>query len=71
MPSREYNGVGDALRAEKIAVQARTIDRPRVVEGSSRDKIQKTTLRGSAYCVIEIPLKWILEKNEGERAKGK
>jgi len=46
MPSQEYDGVGDALRAEKITVQARTIDRPRVVEGSGRDKIQKTTLRG-------------------------
>ena len=62
MLSQEYHEVGDALRAEKIVVQARTIDRSRVVEGSGRDKIQKTTLRGSAYCVIEIPLKWILEK---------
>lgn len=62
MPSQEHNEVGDALRAEKIAVQARTIDGSRVVEGSGRDKIQKTNLRGSAYCVIEIPLKWILEK---------
>ena len=62
MPSPEYNEAGAALRAEKIAVQARKIDRPRVVEGSGRDKIQKTTLKGSAYCVVEIPLKWILEK---------
>ena len=67
MPSQEYSGVGDALKAEKIAVDARTIDRPRVVEGSGRDKIQKTTLRGSAYCVIEIHLKWILEKKEDKR----
>ena len=62
MPSQEYNEVGDALRAERIAVQARTIDRLHVVEGSGRDKTQKTNLRGSAYCVIEIPLKWILDK---------
>jgi hypothetical protein len=62
MPSHEHHKVGDALRAERIAVQARAIDRPRVVEGSGRDKIQRTTLRGSAYCVIQIPLKWILDK---------
>lgn len=62
MPSQEYHKVGEALRAEKIVAEARTIDRPRVVEWSGRDKIQRTTLRGSAYCVIDIPLKWILEK---------
>ena len=62
MPSQELTNVGDALRAERISVQARDIDRPRVVQGSGRDKIQKTTLRGSAYCVIDIPMKWILEK---------
>ena len=62
MPSQELHSVGDALRAEKISVQARDIDRPRIVKGSGRDKIQKTTLRTSAYCVIDMPMKWILEK---------
>ncbi len=62
MPSQEHNKVGDSLRGEKIIAQARDIDRPRIVKGSGRDKIQKTALRGSAYCVIDMPLKWILEK---------
>ena len=62
MPSQERNSIGDALRAEKISVQARDIDNPRIVKGSGRDKIQKTTLRGSAYCVIDMPMKWVLDK---------
>ena len=62
MSSQELINVGDALRAERISAQARDIDRTRVVQSSGRDKIQKTTLRGSAYCVIDIPMKWILEK---------
>ena len=61
-PSQEQNKIGDAIRGEKISVKARTIDKPRVIEGSGRDKIQKTTLRGSAYCVVDLPVKWILEK---------
>jgi len=61
-PSQEQNEIGDAIRGEKISVKARTIDKPRVTEGSGRDKIQKTTLRGSAYCVVDLPVKWILEK---------
>jgi len=49
--------LGDALSADRIAVRARDIDNPRVGEGSHRHKIQSTTLRGSAFCVIEVPLR--------------
>lgn len=54
--------MGDAIRGEKIFVRARTIAKPRIITGSGRDRIQATTLRGSAYCVIDIPVKWVLEK---------
>lgn len=47
---------GDALLAERIAVEARSIDIGRVTQGSSKHKIQTAKLRGSAYCVIEKPL---------------
>ncbi|MBA7678136.1 hypothetical protein ES703_86407 [subsurface metagenome] len=57
----QYN-IGDAIRGEKISVRARAIDKARIIEGSGRDKIQATTLRGSAYCVIDLPVKWVLEK---------
>jgi len=47
---------GDSLKAERIVVQAREIGKIVVKEGSSRHRIQGTTLRGSAYCLIELPL---------------
>lgn len=49
--------VGDALRGERIAVQARGIGKIVIKKGSSRHRIQATTLRDSAYCVIEKPLR--------------
>jgi hypothetical protein len=48
---------GEALLAERIAVQAREIDRAVVKKGSSSHRIQSTKLRGSAFCVIELPLR--------------
>lgn len=60
---KEYYELGDALKADRIAVQARDIADIRYVEGGShRHGIQFTKLRGSAYCVIELPLKAILGK---------
>jgi hypothetical protein len=51
-----HKEVGDALLAERIAVQARTINMGSVTQGSSKHKILTAKLRGSAYCVIEKPL---------------
>jgi hypothetical protein len=51
-----YKNQGDALLAERIAVQARDIAPIRVRKGSHSHKIQDTKLRGSAFCVIEQPL---------------
>lgn len=60
----EYYKLGDALMADRIAVRARDIDRPRYGQGSHRHKILSTTLRGSAYCVIELPLKAVRERRQ-------
>ena len=62
VPYRVYYERGDALSAERIAVEARDIDRIRVVEGSGRHRVQSTTLRDSAFCVIELPLKSVRER---------
>lgn len=62
MPYKVYYERGDALRADRIAVQARDIDRIRVVEGSGRHRIQSTILRDSAFCIIELPLKSVRER---------
>ena len=57
-----HRELGDALLADRIAVQAHDIDNVRYGKGSHRDKIQFTTLRHSAYCVIETPLKAVLQR---------
>lgn len=57
----EYKQFGDALRADRIAVEARDIDKVRYGVGSASHRIQFTKLRDSAYCVIELPLKVIRE----------
>ena len=54
---------GDALLAERIAVQARSIADIRIKHGSHTHKIQNTILRGSAYCVIEVPLVAVQKKS--------
>jgi hypothetical protein len=56
-----YEG-GDALKAERIAVSAHRITRVMVVHGSSAHKTQSATLRDSAFCVIEKPLKTVSER---------
>jgi hypothetical protein len=50
---------GDALEAERIAVQARRIDIGQVVPGSHKHRIKTATLRDSAYCVIEKPFRLV------------
>lgn len=60
----EYKELGDALLADRVAVQAREIDKVRYREGSGSHRIQFTKLRGSAYCVIELPLKAVREKKQ-------
>ena len=57
-----YRAEGDALLAERIAVQARDIDPIRVKKGSHTHRIQVTTLRDSAFCVIEKPLRIVVKK---------
>jgi hypothetical protein len=59
---QEHVSTGDSLRGERIAVEAREIDKIRYGAGSGRHKIQFTKLRDSAYCVIEAPMK-SLHKN--------
>lgn len=61
-PKAPHHQLGDALSGNVISVKARKIDKPRYGEGSHRDRIQFTTLRGSAYCVIDIPVKWFMDK---------
>lgn len=51
-----HRNIGDALRAEKIAVKAEKIRMGNIQVGSSRHQIQTLTLEDKVFCIIEIPL---------------
>ena len=57
-----YRNLGDALRGDRIAVEAFEISPVRVMQRSGSHKGQFTILRKNAFCVIEIPLKAVLDK---------
>ena len=65
----ELTNIGDVLRGEKIAVSASRIDVGTVMKRSHRHKGQFGTLRNNAYCVIEQPMRWVLEKDEGKSSR--
>ena len=60
----EYRNPGDALRGDRIAVAARSIDAMTVAKRSHAHKGQFATLRDNAYCVIEIPLRVVALKKQ-------
>ena len=66
-----YCDKDDALQGDKIAVSARLIDEIAVMKRTGKHRGQFTTLRDNAYCVIEMPFRWVLEKDESKRAKEK
>ena len=51
-----HDKVGDALRADRIAIRASQICEGKILRGSHRHNIQTRILEGDAYCVIEVPL---------------
>ena len=53
---------GDNLKADQIAVKARNIDKIRIIKDTSNHRAQATKLRGSAYCVIDLPYRSIRER---------
>ena len=51
-----HDKLGDALRADKIAVKAGKIREGELQHGSSRHRIQTRILEDEVYCVIQVPL---------------
>ena len=47
---------GDALRGYRVAITARRLSKPAVVNESSRHKANLIIARDNVYCVIEMPL---------------
>ena len=53
---RPHKKVGDALRADKIAVKPGKIRESELLHGSGKHRIQTGILEDEAYCVIQVPL---------------
>lgn len=47
---------GSELRGKKIVAQARKITPQEVIVLSSKHRGRRVKLKGSAYCVIDVPL---------------
>ena len=48
---------GDAIRSDRIAVNARRISKVRVINQSGRHKAIELTVWDNAHCTIDRPLK--------------
>jgi len=56
--------MGDAIRGERIAVEASEISKIMISKRSAAHKGQPDKLIQNTYCVIEMPLKWVSEKKD-------
>jgi hypothetical protein len=58
----DHTDIGEALRGEKIAVEAHDIDRVRYGHGLGKHKKQFTTLKRDTYAVIDQRLRGLPSK---------
>ena len=58
----ELTGRGDSIRGEWISAEASEISNVRVDTRSSTHRGQFVKLKFNAYCVIDTPMRWVLEK---------
>lgn len=59
-----YINKDDALKGDRIAVSARQISQIVVKTRTGSHRGQFTTLRDNAYCIIEVPYKFVLNKKK-------
>lgn len=48
---------GDALRGDRVVINARRLSRVRIIASSARHEAQEIIARDNVYCVIEMPLR--------------
>ena len=48
---------GDAIRGDRIRINARRVSKSRVINQSGRHKAVELTVWDNAHCIIEKPLK--------------
>jgi hypothetical protein len=63
--------VGSAIRGEKVAAQFRKMNKIVITRGSSTHNIQRTTLEGSVFCVVDRPLNYLRDLPEQRQKPGR
>ena len=69
--TRIFNQLGDTIVGEKITIEAKSIDVDTVSTKTSRHKGQFGVARWSALAVIDIPRRYVLEKDDAKKKRGK
>ncbi|MDO8647458.1 MAG: hypothetical protein Q7R70_03510 [Candidatus Diapherotrites archaeon] len=54
--------VGDCLKGDRIAAEARKLSRPRIVAKTGRHQAQQIVLWENAFCVIEKKLRFVPQR---------
>ena len=49
--------VGDTLRGDRVAINARRLSKPQVIAASARHSASEIVARDNVFCVIEMPLR--------------
>lgn len=57
--------VGDAIRGDRVAINARRLSRIQVIARSGRHEAQAITARDNVHCVIELPLRARPKEQQG------
>ena len=57
-----YFEEGDELKADKIIARARRVKEKKLVHHTSKDQGTQVSLVGSAYCVIDLPIRSVRER---------
>lgn len=54
--------MGDGIKGDKITVQCRDYHFGKPIEGTSSHKLQRGSLEGTVYCVIDKPIRSLRKK---------
>lgn len=53
---------GEGIKGDKITVQCRDYHFGKPIKGTSRDRLQRGSLEGTVYCVIDKPIRSLRKK---------
>lgn len=69
--TRRFEQLGDTIAGDKIAIEARSITVDRVNSRTGRHRGQFGNARDNALAIIEIPFRYVLERENGKSKRGR